>query len=132
MLEQISMPDRYKTWIDEVSDLFEGLDICALEVVVGKDGREYIIEVNDSALTLLGDSQEEDRRHVADLVVYKMQAICRPRSPPPDEVVPPPVGPRSILGSLSSLTHSDSNPSEPPPSMTSIGRRDSQGNNISF
>lgn len=44
-------------WVDEVSDLFGGLDICALEVVVGKDGKEYIIEVNDSALTLLGDSQ---------------------------------------------------------------------------
>ena len=42
-------------------------------MVVGKDGREYIIEVNDSALSLMGDSQEEDRRHIADLVVQKMQ-----------------------------------------------------------
>nr|XP_022909985.1 synapsin isoform X1 [Onthophagus taurus] len=131
MLEQISMPDRYKTWIDEVSDLFGGLDICALEVVVGKDGREYIIEVNDSALTLLGDSQEEDRRHIADLVAYKMQAICRPRSPSTEgEPIPPPVGPRSILGSLSSLTHSDSNPNEPP-GLSNIGRRDSQASQSS-
>lgn len=78
MLEQIQMPERYKTYVDEVSELFGGLDICALEMVVGKDGREYIIEVNDSALTLMGDSQEEDRRHIADLVVQKMQAHCRP------------------------------------------------------
>lgn len=122
---------RYKQWIDEVSDLFGGLDICALEVVVGKDGKEFIIEVNDSALTLLGDSQEEDRRHIADLVVGRMQAICRPRTPPAGEEPPPPppVGPRGILGSLSSLTHSET----PPPSasehasLSSIGRRDSQG-----
>lgn len=58
-----------------IDDIPLGLDICALEMVVGKDGREYIIEVNDSALTLMGDSQEEDRRHIADLVVQKMQ-VC--------------------------------------------------------
>ncbi|XP_045475626.1 synapsin-like [Harmonia axyridis] len=129
MLEQITMPDRYKMWIDEVSDLFGGLDICALEVVVGKDGREFIIEVNDSALTLLGDSQEEDRRHIADLVTSRMQAICRPRTPPGnmEEPVPPPVGPRGILGSLSSLTHSETPPPAPDQvSLSSIGRRESQ------
>lgn len=118
-----------------MSDLFGGLDICALEVVVGKDGKEFIIEVNDSALTLLGDSQEEDRRHIADLVVGRMQAICRPRSPSgTEEPPPPPVGPRGILGSLSSLTHSET----PPPSasehasLSSIGRRDSQGKRYLF
>lgn len=112
-----------------MSDLFGGLDICALEVVVGKDGREYIIEVNDSALTLLGDSQEEDRRHIADLVAARMQAICRPRSPVSEEPIPPPVGPRGILGSLTSLTHSETPPPSATdhPSLSNIGRRDSQG-----
>lgn len=142
MLEQITMPERYRTWVDEVSDLFGGLEICALEVVVGKDGREYIIEVNDSALTLLGDTQEEDRRHIADLVVARMQAICRPKvgeEMGSEEPAPPPVGPRGILGSLTSLTSTGSGashpPSEPPPlppsgehpSLSSVGRRDSQG-----
>lgn len=82
--------------------------------------------------------QEEDRRHIADLVTSRMQAICRPRSPPGSvsgDDVPPPVGPRGILGSLTSLTHTET----PPPSATSgatsdhfptlgsVGRRDSQG-----
>lgn len=75
MLEQIQMTDRYKMWVDEVSELFGGLDICALEVVVNKDGREFIIEVNDSALTLMGDSQEEDRRQIAELVAHRMQVV---------------------------------------------------------
>lgn len=140
MLEQIAMPERYRTWIDEVADLFGGLDICALEVVVGKDGREYIIEVNDSALTLLGDSQEEDRRHIADLVTARMQALCRARTPPggggtdSDPPMgapppPPPVGPRGILSSISSLTHAESPPpsASDHPSLSSVGRRDSQG-----
>jgi glutathione synthase/RimK-type ligase-like ATP-grasp enzyme len=73
MLEQIQMTDRYKMWVDEVSELFGGLDICALEIIVAKDGREFIIEVNDSALSLMGDSQEEDRRHIAELVAHRMQ-----------------------------------------------------------
>lgn len=75
MLEQIQMTDRYKMWVDEVSELFGGLDICALEIIVAKDGREFIIEVNDSALSLMGDSQEEDRRHIAELVAHRMQ-VC--------------------------------------------------------
>lgn len=73
MLEQIQMTDRYKMWIDEVSSLFGGLDMCALEMITSRDGREYIIEVNDSALSLMGDTQEEDRRHIAELVTQKMQ-----------------------------------------------------------
>lgn len=73
MLEQLSVSERHRTWIDHVAQLFGGLDICAIELLVGKDGREHIIEVNDSALSLMGDSQEEDRRHIADLVTAKMQ-----------------------------------------------------------
>nr|CAH7718828.1 unnamed protein product [Callosobruchus chinensis] len=137
---------NYKAFMRKsISDLFGGLDICALEVVVGKDGREYIIEVNDSALTLLGDSQEEDRRQIADLVASRMQAVCRPRTPPSEDI-PPPVGPRSILGSLSSLTHADSESKDSgvgtitsvgtankdsTPNLSSVGRRDSQASQSS-
>lgn len=73
MLEQVPVSERHRVWIDNVCQLFGGLDICAIELLVGKDGREHIIEVNDSALSLMGDSQEEDRRHIADLVTAKMQ-----------------------------------------------------------
>ncbi|XP_018336341.1 synapsin [Agrilus planipennis] len=135
MLEQIQMPDRYKNWIDEVSDLFGGLDICALEVVVSKEGKEYIIEVNDSALSLLGETQEEDRRHIADLVVSRMNAICKPfnRSPTTEEPVPPPVPSRGILGSLSSLNYSETPPNTANEftSLSNVGRRDSQASQSS-
>ncbi|CAG2173836.1 unnamed protein product [Oppiella nova] len=78
VLEQINVNERYKKWMDDVSEAFGGLDICAVELIVGKDGKEHIIEVTGSAMTLLGESQEEDRRSIADLVVQRMQYFCRP------------------------------------------------------
>ena len=53
--------------------MFGGLSICSLEAVVGKDDTEHIIEVNDCALNLLGDTVEEDRQMIADLVLVKLQ-----------------------------------------------------------
>ena len=53
--------------------LFGGLGICSLEAVVAKDDKEYIIEINDSATCLLGESQEDDRKNIAELVLKTME-----------------------------------------------------------
>lgn len=47
--------------------------MCGLSILVGKDGKEFISSACDSTLTLMGDTQEDDRRHIADLVVTRMQ-----------------------------------------------------------
>lgn len=78
MLEQIAMSDKYKGWLNEVSELFGGMDVCGLSIAVGKDSREHILGASDSTVQLMGDSQEDDRRQIADLVSAKMQAVCRP------------------------------------------------------
>lgn len=49
------------------------MEVCGLSIAVGKDGREHILGACDSTFALMGDTQEDDRRHVADLVVTRMQ-----------------------------------------------------------
>ena len=77
LLEQVPVSEKMKRWIDDISEMFGGLEICSVEAVVGKDGKEYILEVCGSTLTLLGESQEEDRRNISDLIVQRMNAISK-------------------------------------------------------
>ncbi|KAL5284918.1 SYN3 family protein [Megaselia abdita] len=147
MLEQMPVSDKHKMWIEEISKTFGGLVLCELSFLVDRNGTEYLHSFKDSSFPLIGDSQEEDRKNIVEIVSSKMQenlystpgAISRKNSMDSSQSTPlrqPPLGgpppiPERIspaigsIGRLSSRSSISEQPTVPAPTLN-LGRRDSQ------
>jgi glutathione synthase/RimK-type ligase-like ATP-grasp enzyme len=71
-VEQVPMTEQYKLWADAASSLYGGLDILAVDVLHGKDGNDYIIEVNDTGMGVLDEAAVEDNGYIRDLALQRI------------------------------------------------------------
>jgi hypothetical protein len=65
----------------------QGLDICALDVIHTTDDKEYILELNDSAIGLSPDHVQEDNILIRDLVLRRMNELIRKQEAKPMPLV---------------------------------------------
>ncbi|KAK5977360.1 Synapsin ATP binding domain protein, partial [Trichostrongylus colubriformis] len=73
VLEQIPTSERHKQYIHAICEHVGRMSICSIDILVSKEGREYVHDVND-VIAFFGESQEDDRRNTAAL----LRAILAP------------------------------------------------------
>lgn len=49
--------------------------MLAIDVLHTKDGRDYIIEINDTAFGLMYEHEKEDAHYIKDEVLKRMQGL---------------------------------------------------------
>ncbi|KAK6748629.1 hypothetical protein RB195_001319 [Necator americanus] len=67
VLEQIHTTDRHKQYLHAICEHVGRMSICSIDILVSKEGREYVHDIND-VIALFGESQEDDRRNAAALL----------------------------------------------------------------
>jgi len=80
--EDVELSDKHKMWIEQVSSAL-GMDILSIDGVhSAADDKEYILEINDSAIGLVERHLEQDLQHIRELVLIKMATEFAPKPKP--------------------------------------------------
>uniref|UniRef100_A0A8R1I1Y2 ATP-grasp domain-containing protein n=1 Tax=Caenorhabditis japonica TaxID=281687 RepID=A0A8R1I1Y2_CAEJA len=74
VLEQIQTNERHKKYLKAITDHVGPMQICSIDILVSKEGREFVHDVND-VMAYFGESAEDDRRAASLL----LRALMAPR-----------------------------------------------------
>lgn len=76
ILEEVEVTPWHKRLADECAKAFGGLDILGLDLVHDeKTDKEWILELNDTAIGLVHSCEQEDMNFMRDLVIERMTKI---------------------------------------------------------
>jgi glutathione synthase/RimK-type ligase-like ATP-grasp enzyme len=73
VLEELDVTPKYKLWADECSRMFGGLDILAVDAIHTKDGKEFILEMNDGSIGLAPEREDADNKAIRNLVITRLR-----------------------------------------------------------
>ena len=75
-MEEVDLAEypKYSVWADAVRPICGGLDIYTVDAIHCEDGKDWILEINDSASGFAPKRMEEDMKICTALVLDKLSA----------------------------------------------------------
>jgi len=71
-LVEIPVEDKHKLWADECAKVFGGMELLSVDALHGKDGKDYILELNGTASGFQTKDWVEDTQYLIELVLDRL------------------------------------------------------------
>ena len=71
--------ERWKVWCNVIAENLD-MNIIGLDLLVDKNGREFILEVNGSSIGFSVHHREEDIGHIVEVVAERLSEVARERN----------------------------------------------------
>jgi len=68
----LPLTETHVLWATECSKMMGGLDILGLDIIHTKEGKDVVLEINDCAIGLVFEFEDEDVQHIKELVLQRM------------------------------------------------------------
>ena len=76
----ISLYPQYTKWAEAVRPICGGLDIYTVDAIHCDNGKELILDINDSASGFSADNMKEDMGHCAELTLEKLANVRKTKT----------------------------------------------------
>jgi glutathione synthase/RimK-type ligase-like ATP-grasp enzyme len=73
----IFLEPRWIKYANLAASIFDGLEILTVDIMVLKDGKEVIIEINDTASGFAAENKEADMKDCVELCVKKNASLLK-------------------------------------------------------